>query len=642
MWATYARLLRWGAAAVSGQVVPPRRRRQFVMKEGQEGLKHHDNNDSDSSFPKATTPHRPAGGVTHALSQREEYRYFQKEREEALCSHGSPGEWLTPLPHRFTIDEHSYENSRPTRHERETMLRQALERDGASAVEFTDGGEENIELCGLSSGDFHAQEGSITVPRESALYNTVLARGELESRARHNSWSVARQMQSLANERGVFGSMNTTTPNAAGKDIIDDSRRRRRADEGSYTNVFDGDLLEPNYESVGYPRSTYGMRKMLIDGLTGYQGIITREEEALICEELMHLLHSNQAAYIAEETRYCVNVYEKELEVPGKDTLAFAMARVPTLRSVLKRFVHLGLIPSPPNICQVSEMIGNFSGYPVHKKPPTIGPYVGILNLVSTTVMHMQHVNNPWFPRLHMNPRSLFVVEQPCLSEYKMGYKQTHQPFHTFEYATRVSKDYRIEVLFAMVEVAQTRCLREAVGIAEYAQERLRRASDSQTCPNTLQLPHSFSSQLPTTGEPVERTCEQLPFGGLTEKWLPPLQRLLRSAEGGNAGTHDSSEKYVVDGNALRERLLASGGIGCQARAFDSSAVSGGRGQQKAATSAGAAPGAESSPTNRRVAALKARYELAKKLKESNRVTTPPGGVRVIRGHSPHDRSNFG
>nr|CCC94192.1 conserved hypothetical protein [Trypanosoma congolense IL3000] len=634
--------LQWGPAAVTGSVVPPRRRRQFHMKETLKES-HSQARNKEMSVPIASTPHRPPGGLTRTLSQREQYRAQEEQRQLALCSRGAPGEWMTPLPSRLAIDADGYEAPRLSKEERRALLQQSLEQDAASVVEFTDGGEDDIETNGVSLTEFHSRENCTTVPRESALYNAVLARNELESRMRHNSWSVSRRRLQVSEK--VIGPQSATLVTDTGgpsvdptEGVIDDTRRRRLQDEGSYSNEFAGDLLEPNYESIGQPRSTYGMRKLVVPGLTGYQGVITREEEVRICEELMLLLQDRRAAYIAEEARYCVNLYEKELGIPGKDTLAFAMNRVPTLQKVLRRFFNLSLIPCPPNICQVNEMIGNFSGYPVHKKPHTIGPYVGIMNLVSTTVMHMQHVDSPWFPRVHMNPRSLFIVEQPCIDEYKMGYKQTHQPFHAFEYATRVSKDYRIEVMFATVEAAHMRCLRESVGLTEYAERKQLEARN----PGTGSIPHESHSPQPSSPRAGAEGEENLfVFSGSTDKWIERLQNRLHGAEvdsvdsafGGAAGPalNDS-----IDGNMIREQLLSAGRIGPVPRRFEASCVGQEGGQQEVSEHIG-----RIAQSQRRVNALKARYELAKKLKEANTPVTLTGGMRVIKGQSPLGKSRL-
>ncbi|KEG12115.1 hypothetical protein DQ04_01991040 [Trypanosoma grayi] len=637
--------LQWGPAAVAGTVVPPRRKRQFVMKEGRgpcvSGSCGDENSNTERPPPHGSTsfasiPHRTSSGVARALSQREEYRAFKEEEEASMRRRGVPGEWLSPMPKRYGfydgIDEHGYEAPRASKEERRAMLQAALERNAASVVEFTEGGEQDIDMGGLPESEYHGQAGWTTIPRESALYNNVMAREELDSRTRNNSWTMARQQQQRRS--GVCSGADGEGAAPLGTDdsdsVIDDKRRRRRQDEGSYSSVFDGDLLEPNYESIGQPCSTYGLRKMFVAGFTGYQGIITKEEEARICDELMQLLQDRRAAYIAEETRYCVNLYEKELGIPGKDTLAFAMSRAPTLQRVLERFFHLGLIPSPPNICQVSEMIGNFSGYPVHKKPLTIGPYCGILNLVSTTVMYLQHLDSPWFPRVHVNPRSLFVVEQPCLGDYKMGYKRTHQPFHTFEYATRVSKDYRIEVMFATVEAAQMRYLKEAVGMTEYAERKqLSEGSPDQMTILPSPISSSQTSVLSGASDGVVP-----PFSGSTDKWLERLNHQMhaseRDTEMGNKGT-------LVDGTALREQLLASGFIGAKPRPFEATAIT-------AEANSGEVTEQQTgkmTPAQRRMTALKARYTFAKRLKEESGPWVSKEGVRVIEGHSPRKNTRI-
>lgn len=401
----------------------------------------------------------------------------------------------------------------------------------------------------------------------------------------------------------------TTTPPPGGGEQLSAARRRRRASEGGYSHTLDGELLEPTPENVGLSRSTYSMRRLYIDGLVGYEGVVTRAEEAAMSEELLHLLQDRNAAYIAEEARYCVNLYEKELGVSaglttreglcgGGNTLAFGLDRAPVLQRVLYRFFILGLIPAPPNVCQVSEMTGNFSGYPVHHKPAAIGPYYGILNLISPTVLHMQHRDCPWFPRLHLTPRSLFVIREPCLSEYATGYQGTHQPFHSFEYATRVSKDYRLEVLFACVEVAHMTHLKEAVRLTDYAAERAAAIaaaagnadaharlckgapddSDEHPCadrksPGTSQEDTRTcvraSKEDTTTTEEEDEVEKEWRYGQKrssagdetasrnTDAWIEAMREKMHAHERHGGGNHRgaATTPAVVDGHALRRQL---------------------------------------------------------------------------------------
>ncbi|CCW66186.1 unnamed protein product [Phytomonas sp. Hart1] len=382
---------------------------------------------------------------------------------------------------------------------------------------------------------------------------------------------------------------------------------------------------------------------MLVQGLVGYHGIISRAEEARLCEELLQLLQHPKAAYVAEETRYCVNLYETgELGLPGKDTLAFALSRAPTLQAVLYRFFVLGLIPSPPNVCQINEMIGNFSGYPVHRKPASVGAYFGLLNLVSTTVVHLQHRDCPWYPRLHVSPRSLFVVSEPCLSEYGMGYKRTAQPFHSFEYATRVSKDYRIEVLFATVESARHRLLRDAVGLTAAAQKSSTAAAAAS--PGEAEGP---------------RDAPNPPPPSVIDPWLRQIRRQLHETEGAAGGPPGPSmdpgsglspadvapgpdgslKTVVVDGHALRREMEAQLLLGKTPRTFSINS--------DAPPAADAAfPAAEgrakaASPARRRLEALRTRYEFAKHLQSHTAVSRSNDGPTLIRGHAPGDGKKF-
>lgn len=608
-------------------------------------------------------------------SQRGAFRQRRRAAAEAVAGSGAAaavdsavaGSLFTPLPLSSGfydgIDADAREAPRPSPEARRQQLRESLEAQAVSTVEFTDGGEDDIEMNGLPPERFHGQAGWTTIPKDSALYNSLYGVGDLESRQRINSWGVARRhgvvggqgaVADLLGESGAAcaAAAAAAVSSAGGAareagaaatatlDVLDDRRRRRQHDSSLLSTSLEGEMLAPMQESVGQPRSTYAMRKMYVDGLVGYQGMITRAEEAKVSEELLRLLQSARAAYVAEEARYCVNLYERELGIPGKDTLAFALSSCPALQQVLYRFFLLGLIPSPPNVCQVSEMVGTFSGYPVHRHPPSIGAYVGLLNLVSTSVLHLQHKDAPWFPRLHLAPRSLFVVTEPCLGDYAMGYKQTHQPFYAFEYATRVSRDYRIEVLFATVETAQTRTLSQAVQLTEYAERKVRERQ--QQPPEAPQLAG------PTPPAPAEAA-----FRGRTDEWLERLRTALHESEADAGQTGGRAAASPLDGHALRRQLLAEHLVGERPRRDDAVGRAAFRGDphSSSATAEADADGTGSvcsappagkpstSAAQRRMAALKARYKFAQDLKASQeRVEKGSDGPRLIRGHAPRDR----
>ncbi|GET91826.1 hypothetical protein, conserved [Leishmania tarentolae] len=602
-------------------------------------------------------------------SQRQEYRQRRKatdSRGDSPVDETVAGSLFTPLPRSYGfydgIDEHALGEPRASREARQQLLRESLEAQAASVVEFTDGGEADIELNGLPEDQYHGHEGWTTIPQDSALYNTMYGVGDLESRLRTNSWSVAMRhgrvggSANVGNLLGDLAAASVPPPSThqegeqTPQEVLDDRRRRRQHDDGLLSTSLEGELLEPMQESVGQPRSTYAMRKLFVDGLVGYQGVITRAEEATMSEELLHLLQDPRAAYVAEEARYCVNLYEKELGIPGKDTLAFALSSCQTLQRVLYRFFFLGLIPSVPNVCQVSEMVGTFSGYPVHRHPSSIGSYVGVLNLVSTSVLHLQHKDAPWYPRLHLTPRSLFVVTEPCLSEYAMGYKQTHQPFHAFEYATRVSKDYRIEVLFATVETAQTRTLSEAVQLTEYAERRAREEATGLLTATSQPLAEARTH---TTVTPT-KSVTGAPLRGSTDEWLQRLRDNMHACE----ETRSYGHAKPLDGHALRQQLLAEHLVGDRPHLDIKCSSTGWRGEggldegtnKKAAEGAeavtrhhekGALPSDKTAPSaaQRRLRALKARYNFAQVLKASRqRVEVTNDGPRPIRGHAPRDR----
>lgn len=435
----------------------------------------------------------PFGGVRQGkkgntvatdVSQRERFRQQReqyKKDSEARFDSSVPGSLLSPLPasarssQGLPMDMYDTSKVRPTRDERASRIREILREKGLSSVDITQGGEADIDTMGLSPSQFHSEENLTVVPEESSLFQTILNKDALDSRSSHNSWSVLRKLERIVKPHDPV----RDDPSAVERQLKEHATSSRQWDlhNGSYKQEFDGvTTLAPQEDAVASPRSSYALRKLHVDGLAGYQGMITEEEELLIADEAMTLTQHRSAAYIAEEARYCVHLYEHELGAATRDPLAFSISKCPTLERVLKRFFDLELIPSPPNVVQISEFVNTFSGYPPHKKPRSIGPYCGILNLVSKGILHLEHQEEPWYPRIMMLPRSLFVVKSPCLEEYRMGYKHTHQPFHQFDYATRVSKDYRIEIMFASVEVQHNKLLNDVVQLTEYSQSRGQRA----------------------------------------------------------------------------------------------------------------------------------------------------------------------
>lgn len=420
-------------------------------------------------------------------------------------------------------------------------------RDAFSEVEFTDGGEADC-----LSGSSDSAGNSTTIPRDSALYSSYSARWQLDSRSRVNSWELARRRNELP--PGTLKGHQDPQQAAQSKGRL---HQRGGRFTGTYSSHLANEMLASNPYALGESRSAYGLRKIPLDGVSGHEEIISEAEELKINEELLQVLQKPEAAYITSETRYCVNLYERQLGIPGGDILAFQIeVASPTLHKVLNRFYLLGFIPAPPNVCQVSEMIGNFSGYPVREKSPAIGEYYGVLNLISPAVLHFQHKSCPWYPRTYLSPRSLLVVKAPSLTEYKMGYKHTHQPFHSFEYATRVSKDYRLEVLFATVEVEHLKHLNESILLTDYATKRMKTAA-SQRSASPAAPKHK------STDEWIEKLRHQL----FDDASSPPGAEEVREEAVGRKIVgkplirHSSSPTDQMTLDALKERHTAANQI---------------------------------------------------------------------------------
>ena len=431
----------------------PKPKRRFVLSSGPQSTGRSDQRaekeDGADFVGRQRKVHTQNGGLARDVTFGDRIRQDEKSRRDAAAASTPAGLWITPMARHFSrsgtsLDAESYEAPVVTRAERAALRReQLMSSQDASRIVVTDGGEGDMDLGGLPPKQFHGSEGWVSVSDESALNNSVLNRSALESRKNFSMFSVAAQTvqhEATRNKMDDIFSANTT--------------------------------LEPLPDAIQNSVSTYTLRKMYLSGLVGYQGVVTVQEEAAICAEVMKLLQSPSAGYVPEECRYVVNLYETEIGVPGKDTLAFAMDLCPKLKEVLFRLYYLGLIPNPPNVCQVSEMTGAFAGYPPHLKHPSIGSYFGLLNFVSSSVMHLKHLDMPWCPKIYTAPRSLFVVEPPCLHEYRIGSSKTHKPFHPFNNANRISHDYRIEILFAAVDVVQKKHMHEAIQLTEYAKQQ--------------------------------------------------------------------------------------------------------------------------------------------------------------------------
>jgi hypothetical protein len=380
-------------------------------------------------------------------------------------------------PCRGTLPDDYYAPTQPSRSQsRAERMREILKRNAVSSVEISSGGEADIDLGGLPPDAYHGRVGWTTIPENSSMFQDVINKDALPSRRRANSWGILRRQQEAATKGdGAVAAATNTNDDETFLQSRAASEDQWRRHNGAYRTTFDDHMtLAPVRDAVAYSRSTYALRKLYLDGLWGYMNMITPHEELSIAEEALHLTQSTTSCYIAEEARYCVNLYDSvtPLGVPSRDPLTLPLHRCPMLMTVLQRFFDLELIPSLPNVVQISEFVGTFSGYPPHRKPTSIGPYLGLLNLVSPAVLQTRHVEHPWAPRMLLLPRSLFIVQPPCLDEYALGYAATHQPFHNFDYATRFAADYRIEILFATVDVQNTKLLHETVSMTEYATDR--------------------------------------------------------------------------------------------------------------------------------------------------------------------------
>ena len=340
----------------------------------------------------------------------------------------------------------------------------------------------------------------------SALARGVLLRNSLPSRSKHSSWdavgldeSRARHNTTAANSGDGGADRATQHPSSAPAATTPESSllaevaqrstlREWEASEAHYRHTFDAaTTLEHHRDSVQHTRSVYAQRSLQLPGLFSYHGFVTALEERNIVAELTRLLLRPAARFHSEEGRYCVNLFERRLLSlsndggggGGADPLAFSLPDdAPALLAVLERAARLGLIPSVPNVAQVSEMVSAYAGYAPQLKHPSIGAYFGVLNFVSPAQLSLVHVDQPWSPKVMLVPRAMYVLGATLFRQYRVGYARLDSAVAVHQEQARFTKDYRIEVVFATVEPEAVPRLAVPVRATEYA-ERRRRQLDS-------------------------------------------------------------------------------------------------------------------------------------------------------------------
>jgi len=309
-------------------------------------------------------------------------------------------------------------------------------------------GEEAVDPTGSDIGD-----GNVTISGKSALFRSVVAPLPLSSRQGKSTWSTVPRA-SPAVEKTLE---ERSTPEELAKS------------EGHALDRFDNPALEHMKEAVQYSTSIYTKKALVVDGVSGYHDVITRREEEDIVRELTPLLTNTALSHFeATEGRYCVNLFEKDLGVATEAPAALALSRsAPTLQRVLRRFFEVGLIPAIPNTAQVSEYVSPFGGYRPHVKHPSIGPYIGVISLLSDSLMVLQHIDQPWVPQIDVVRRSAYVVTAPALTEYRIGYPDLDRAVRTHQHRSRLTKDYRLEILFATVDAPRVPAIADVLKLSE-------------------------------------------------------------------------------------------------------------------------------------------------------------------------------
>eukprot|EP00760_Papus_ankaliazontas_P011054 PhM_4_TR14639/c0_g1_i1/m.62822 len=343
-------------------------------------------------------------------------------------------------------------------------LRQQLRQE--DAVQVTD--LEGLEIDGDTTEERHFDEPHMpwVFSRQSPMYKNLMDTRRFKffrSRRGISSWSVIPK-----NKR------------------IEEARRREatfteyQSSEGIYRDLFKPVTLDSHRDMLTSPVSLYTSRRLRPDGLRSYEEFITEAEERDIMAEIMSTALHTKANYIVQDGRYCTNYFERELGVPGRSPLAWSTAKLPTLGSVLERAYRLGLIPLLPNTFQINEFVTSDSGYKRHRKHACLGPYIGILNLVSPDILTFRHETEPWRPKLFMQPRSLHVAERVIRYDYSFEVEQTPKKESQNINFTRHTKDYRVEVLFACVDYSMHPALDIADKMTTYANDKKRAAGNSR------------------------------------------------------------------------------------------------------------------------------------------------------------------
>ncbi|KNH07967.1 2OG-Fe(II) oxygenase family oxidoreductase [Perkinsela sp. CCAP 1560/4] len=251
--------------------------------------------------------------------------------------------------------------------------------------------------------------------------------------------------------------------------------------ESIYRDCFPTFISQTHLGACQLPVSLYTRQRLQPEGITMIRDFITDAEEKDIVAEIMSTtMHRGKdptqpTNYIPEDGRYCTNYFDTELSVPGRGAVAWSTADLPLLGKALFRALQLNMIPRMPNTFQINEYVTDFAGFSRHKKPDSLGSYIGILTLISSDVLRLYHQEYTWAPRVFLEPRSLVVLQKEARYEYSMAtlrerrpvaqkntqgfrdsLRRTHMNFVNF------TKDYRIDVMFAHVDVANHGALKIA------------------------------------------------------------------------------------------------------------------------------------------------------------------------------------
>ena len=90
--------------------------------------------------------------------------------------------------------------------------------------------------------------------------------------------------------------------------------------------------------------------------------------------------------------------------------------------------------------------------------------------------MSFVHLDQPWAPKVLMIPRSMYVMSEDLMKQFRVGYGMLDHElkYHqTSQEVARFTKDYRLEIKFATVDVEEAPRLSVPMKASEKLEEMI-------------------------------------------------------------------------------------------------------------------------------------------------------------------------